>query len=36
LTESNGRVLLAYTGLPGSGAEWRFLTILDVTDKLAQ
>ena len=34
LTENNGRVLLAYTGLPNSGAEWRFLTILDVTDKL--
>ena len=34
LTERDGRVLLAYTGLPSSGAEWRFLTILDVTDKL--
>lgn len=34
LTEQNGRILLAYTALPNSGAEWRFLTIVDVTDKL--
>lgn len=34
LTEQNGRVLLAYTGLPAAGAEWRFLTIVDVTDQL--
>ncbi len=34
LTESNGRIVLAYTALPGSGAEWRFLTLVDITDKL--
>jgi Tol biopolymer transport system component len=34
LSENNGRIILAYTALPNSGAEWRFLTILDVTDKL--
>ena len=34
LTERDGKVLLAYTALPGSGAEWRFLMILDVTSKL--
>jgi len=34
LTEADGRVILAYTGLPNSGAEWRFLTVLDITDKL--
>ena len=32
--EAIGKVLLAYTGLPSAGAEWRFLTILDVTAKL--
>jgi len=36
LSENNGRVILAYTSLPNSGAEWRFLTILDITDKLAE
>ena len=34
LSENNGRVILAYTALPNSGAEWRFLTIVDITDKL--
>jgi len=29
-----GRVMLAYTALPGSGSDWRFLYIQDVTDKL--
>ena len=34
LTEVGGRVFLAYTSLPQSGAEWRSLTIIDITDKL--
>jgi hypothetical protein len=29
-----GRILLAYTALPQSGSDWRFLTVVDVTDKL--
>lgn len=28
------RILLAYTGLPNSGAEWRSLNVLDITDHL--
>ena len=34
LTEINGRVLLAYTSLPQSGADWRTLNVIDITDKL--
>jgi Tol biopolymer transport system component len=34
LTSQNGRVLLAYTALPSSGSDWRFLYVQDVTDKL--
>jgi len=34
LTTQNGRVLLAYTALPDSGADWRFLYVEDITDKL--
>jgi Tol biopolymer transport system component len=34
LTEQNGRILLAYTYLPQSGADWRHLFVVDVTDKL--
>ena len=34
LTEQNGRVILAYTGLKGEGADWRFLSVMDITDKL--
>lgn len=34
LTEQNGRILLAYTSLPQSGATWRTLQIMDITDKL--
>lgn len=34
LTNQNGRVLLAYTALPSSGSDWRFLYVQDVTDKL--
>jgi len=34
LTEAGGRVILAYTALPDSGADWRKLHVLDVTDKL--
>jgi Tol biopolymer transport system component len=29
-----GRVLLAYTALPSSGSDWRFLQVVDITDKL--
>lgn len=29
-----GRLLLAYTALPSSGSDWRFLYVQDVTDKL--
>lgn len=34
LGTQGGRVLLAYTALPSSGSDWRFLYIQDVTDKL--
>jgi Tol biopolymer transport system component len=34
LTSSGGRVLLAYTALPDSGADWRKLHVVDVTDKM--
>ncbi len=34
LTLQNGRVLLAFTFLPASGADWRHLFVMDVTDKL--
>jgi len=34
LTVQGGRTLLAFTALPSSGADWRFLYVLDVTDKL--
>lgn len=29
-----GRVLLAYTALPSKGADWRFLYVEDLTDRL--
>ncbi len=29
-----GRTLLAYTALPNAGADWRFLYVEDITDKL--
>jgi len=29
-----GRVLLAYTALPSSGSDWRFLYVEDITSKL--
>lgn len=29
-----GRTLLAFTALPSSGSDFRFLTVVDVTDKL--
>lgn len=32
----NGRVLLAFTALPSSGSDWRFLRVADVTDKVRQ
>jgi len=34
LTEVDGRVMLAYTALPDSGADWRKLHVVDITDKL--
>ena len=34
LTVQNGRTLLAFTALPNSGADWRFLYVMDVTDRL--
>jgi Tol biopolymer transport system component len=34
LTKQNGRILLAYTALPQSGADWRSLHVVDVTDRL--
>lgn len=34
LTVQAGRVLLAYTALPSSGSDWRFLFVQDVTAKL--
>ena len=34
LSEHEGRVLLAYTALPESGSEWRFLEVLDITTDL--
>lgn len=34
LTKQAGRTLLAYTALPSSGADWRFLFVVDVTDKI--
>ncbi|MEZ4240119.1 MAG: hypothetical protein R3F59_29005 [Myxococcota bacterium] len=34
ITSQGGRVLLAYTALPNSGADWRFLYLQDITDLL--
>jgi Tol biopolymer transport system component len=34
LTVQNGRTLLAFTALPSSTADWRFLYVEDITDKL--
>lgn len=34
LTNVGGRMVLAYTALPDSGADWRKLHLVDVTDKL--
>ncbi len=36
LTERDGRIYLAYTSLPQSGAEWRSLNVIDITDKLKE
>lgn len=30
----NGRVLLAYTALPSTDSDWRFLYVMDITDRL--
>ena len=35
LTEVNGKIYLAYTGLPSEGSNWRQLHIMDVTSQLA-
>lgn len=34
LAKQGDRTLLAYTALPSSGAEWRFLTVVDISGKL--
>jgi len=33
LTAQGGRILLAFTYLPQSGADWRHLQVMDITDK---
>ncbi|MBX2799167.1 MAG: hypothetical protein KTR31_15950 [Myxococcales bacterium] len=34
LTVQSGRTLLAFTALPTSGSDWRFLFVLDITERL--
>jgi len=34
ITQSNGRTFLAFTALPGEGADWRRLHVMDITGKL--
>ncbi len=34
IAQANGRVLLAFTALPSTGSDWRFLYVMDVTDQL--
>ena len=34
LTEVNGKIYLAYTGLPSEGSNWRQLHIMDITSQL--
>lgn len=34
LTVQNGRTILAFTALPASDSDWRFLYVQDITDKL--
>lgn len=34
LTEVNGKIYLAYTGLPKEGSDWRQLHVIDVTSEL--
>lgn len=34
LSVQGGRTLLAFTALPSSGSDWRFLTVMDVTDRI--
>ena len=34
LTQANGRTVLAFTALPASGADWRFLYLMDISGKL--
>jgi len=32
--QQGGRMLLAFTALPSSGSDWRFLSVRDISDKL--
>ena len=34
LTVKDGRMLLAFTAIPANEANWRSLTVVDITDKL--
>ena len=34
ITVANGRTFLAFTALPGEGADWRGLHVMDITGKL--
>ncbi len=34
LTEQNGRIIIAFTALPASDSDWRFLYVQDITDML--
>ena len=36
LITSDGRTVLAYTALPTSGSEWRFLMLRDITEQLSR
>ena len=34
LTQQNGRTIIAFTALPSSESDWRFLYVQDITDML--
>jgi len=34
ITMQSGRMLLAYTALPSEDSDWRFLYVMDITDRL--
>ena len=34
ITKQGDRILLAYTALPSSDSDWRFLYVQDITDML--